>query len=105
MTRPKKVDKHVVDNIVRFGGDLEEERPVDFFFYFPSEYAATQVEIKLINLGFNTNVKYFDYNSNWLLRAVKTMRVSTDRIYELSLWLTKVAEEQGGEYDGWGAPI
>lgn len=33
------------------------------------------------------------------------MKVSTDRIYELSLWFTEIAEKDGGEYDGWGAPV
>ncbi len=33
------------------------------------------------------------------------MKVSTERIYEISLWFERIAEEQGGKYDGWGAPI
>lgn len=105
MTRPKEIDAKVVENIIRFGGDIEKERPVDFFFYFPSEHAATQVEVQLINLGFNTDVHYFEPNEKWSLTANKKMQVSTERIYEISLWFEKVAEEQGGEYDGWGAPI
>lgn len=105
MSRPKEIDEKVVENIVRFGGDIDKERPVDFFFYFPSELAATQVEVKLINLGFYTDVRYFKRNKNWSLTANKKMQVSTERIYEISLWFEKIAEEQGGEYDGWGAPI
>lgn len=62
MSRPKEIDKKVVENIIRFGGDLEEVRPVDFFFYFPNEFAASQVETKLMNLGFETNVRYLDHS-------------------------------------------
>ncbi len=105
MSRPKEIDEKVVENIVRFGGDIDKERVVDFFFYFPSEHAATQVEVKLINLGFETNVYYFDPNEKLSLTANKKMQVSAERIYEASLWFEKIAEEQGGEYDGWGAPI
>lgn len=105
MSRPKEIDAKVVENIIRFGGDIEKERPVDFFFYFPSEHAATQVEVQLINLRFNTDVHYFEPNEKWSLTANKKMQVSTERIYEISLWFEKIAEAQGGEYDGWGAPI
>lgn len=105
MSRPKEIDEKVVENIVRFGGDIEKERPVDFFFYFPSELAATQVEVKLINLGFDTDVYQLKQNERWSLTANKKMQVSTERIYEISLWFENIAEEQGGEYDGWGAPI
>lgn len=105
MSRPKEIDAKVVENIIRFGGDLDEERPVDFFFYFPTEYAATQVEVKLINLGFDTNVYQLEQNEQWSLTANKKMQVSTERIYEISLWFEQIAEEKEGEYDGWGAPI
>jgi hypothetical protein len=105
MSRPKETDAKAVEQIIRFGGDIDKEKPVDFFFYFPTEYAASQVEVKLLNLGFRTDLHYLDKNKKWSLSANKVMKISTDRIYELSLWFNKVAEEQGGEYDGWGAPI
>ncbi|MCP9291686.1 ribonuclease E inhibitor RraB [Gracilimonas sediminicola] len=105
MSRPKEIDAKVVEHIIRFGGDIDKEKPVDFFFYFPTEYAASQVEVKLLNLGFSTDLHYLDKNKKWSLSANKIMKISTDRIYELGLWFNKIAEEQGGEYDGWGAPI
>lgn len=105
MSRPKEIDEKVIENIIRFGGDIDKERPVDFFFYFPSEHAAIQIEVKLINLGFDTNVYYLESNESWSLTAHKKMQVSTERIYEISLWFEKISKEQGGEYDGWGAPI
>lgn len=105
MSRPQQIDEKVVENIIRFGGDIEKERTVDFFFYFPTEYAATQVEVELINLGFYTKVYFFEPSEQWSLNANKKMKVSAERLYEIGVWMEKIAEEQGGEYDGWGTEI
>lgn len=105
MKRPENIDREVVNNITQYGGDLEEERPVDFYLYFPTEHAAVMVEVELINLRFYTEVKFNEYSDDWSLYANKKMRVTTERLEDLGNWMETLAEKHGGNYDGWGTVV
>ncbi|SMO47604.1 ribonuclease E inhibitor RraB [Gracilimonas mengyeensis] len=105
MKRSENINQEVVNNITRFGGDLDEERPVDFFLYFPSEYAAVQVEVELINLRFYTEVRYDELTEDWGLFANKKMNVTTERLEDIGNWMEQLANKYGGQYDGWGTVI
>ncbi len=105
MKRPENLDAAVVQNITKFGGDLEEERGVEFFLYFPTEFDAVMVEVELINLRFYTQVRFNDFSDDWFLYANKKMEVSIERLEDIGNWMEQLAEKNGGEYDGWGTII
>lgn len=95
----------MIRNIARWGGDPDKEHPVEFFMYFPSEHAAVQAEVDMMNLQFFTKVTQNGDKPNWELYAMKSMKVTTERISGMNQWLEQLAGRYRGKYDGWGTVL
>lgn len=100
-----KADLKLIRNIARWGGDLDKEHPVEFFMYFPSEHDAVQAEVDMMNLQFFTKVTQNGNEPNWELYAMKSMKVTTERISGMNRWLEQLAGKHRGKYDGWGTVL
>ena len=76
----------------------------DFAFYFPNESAAKAAEWKLNERGFEVTVEPPDENhEQYLVVAVTTMVPTLSAINALFDEFENLADELGGDYDGWGA--
>jgi regulator of RNase E activity RraB len=99
------IDREVIKNMRLWNSDIESEREVAFYFYFPEEYQAHHAAAKLINLQFETVVSYSEYGDHWLCLATKSMAVSTERLSDLRNWMVELAKKYDGKYDGWETAI
>lgn len=106
MKKPEKVDQWAVNNLENeLGFTLEDNRSVHFYFYFPEEYQAHHAAASLANLQFETEINYSDYSNDWLCLATKQINMTSDRLSGLRNWMEKLAQRNGGKYDGWETMI
>lgn len=105
MKRPEHVDRFALQNLRQLGVELEGERPVDFYFYFPEEYQAYHAAAALTNFRFDTEISYSKYGDRWLCLATKKIHMTSGRLMDLRSWMEDLAERNGGEYDGWETMI
>ncbi len=96
-------DSVVVDNLREAGSDLSRPHAIDFNLYVPTEDAATKIEKQLGAQGFEVIVDQND--EDWSVTATKKMVPDPDEITKVGNSLRKLAEAEGGEYDGWGAAV
>lgn len=101
MEEYKNIDQTALNKLEGKGLEIEGERNVDFYFYFPDELHAHQAGAALQNLQFKTYVCFSEYGNNWLCLATKNIAMSSQRLTELRNWMQDLAERYGGEYDGW----
>lgn len=105
MSSRERAEKAALDNLNVFGSDTERDHPMEFFLYFPEELQAYSAAAQLFNLQFKVNVSFSKSSKDWLCFATKEIKPTSDRMGQLSNFLEKLAEENGGFYDGWGTPI
>ena len=97
-------DAKVLFQLSQHGSDLTKPHKPDFAFYFPNEAAAKSAERKLSEMGFEVSVHPPDKdNEQYLVVAVKTIVPTLEAINALSEEFEDLAEELGGDFDGWGA--
>jgi hypothetical protein len=104
-SRAESWDEKLVGQLRAKGYQPFNDYPVDFFLALPDEAACAAVRGKLEAEGFGVDVRPVE-NANELkfsLHAKKSMRIITPMIQEMTRHLTTVAEEHGGQYDGWTA--
>lgn len=106
MENSEGIDQLALNNLEeKFGFTLEGERLVDFYLYFPEEYQALHAAASLINLQFDTELSYSEYDKLWLCLARKRINMTDDRLTDLRNWIEELAEKNGGKYDGWETMI
>jgi regulator of RNase E activity RraB len=97
-------DAKVLFQLSQHGSDLTKPHRPDFAFYFPTEAAAKTAEWKLTAKDFEVRVELPDEDhEEYLVVAVTTLVPTLKAINALSEEFENLAEELGGEYDGWGA--
>ena len=97
-------DAKVLFHLSEHGSDLTKPHKPDFAFYFPTEAAAKTAEWKLSGKGFEVRVEVPDENhEQYLVVAVATLVPTLKAMNALSAEFEDLAEELGGDYDGWGA--
>ncbi len=104
-SRAESWDEKMVAQMRAKGFQPFNDYPVDFFLALPDEAACTAVRAKLEADGFGVDVRPVEEANElkFSLHAKKTMRIITPMIQEMSRHLSAVAEEHGGQYDGWTA--
>jgi hypothetical protein len=75
------------------------------YLYFPNERAARQVAYALSTCGYSVEHRLGADQVNWLVLAKKLMCLNQAGIAEMRAFLEGVAENNGGEYDGWEAEV
>jgi regulator of RNase E activity RraB len=99
-------NERLVEAIVRHGGELEEERPIDFFFYAENRSDADALANDLEEIGFDsTHVPDDPVDGKWSVQAVRmaTVLEVTDEVFVERI--VRLAAKYLAEFDGWGAPI
>ena len=99
-------NEKIVETIVRHGGELEEERPIDFFFYTDNRADAEALAEDLESIGFDsTHVPDDPIDGKWSVQAVRmgtVLEVTDDTFVERIVRLTA---KYLAEFDGWGTPV
>jgi hypothetical protein len=81
-----------------------EEDFLDHFFEFPTMQGADKAADALRARGWEVTVRKLMEREIWLVQATQPGPIPEDRL-ALHTELTKLAEECGGEYDGWEGPL
>ena len=102
---PKDPDGQVLDQLRRLSSNLGKPHTIEFFLYFPTQQAADTVRELLTRKGFSAEVSKAAAGSDWLCLAVKEMLPKHSDLVILRTELSGLAEEFGGNYDGWGTPV
>lgn len=99
-------DAKVLLQLAQHGADLAKPHEPDFALIIPSEADAQLAAGRLSGLGFSVDVYPCDEAEDgfWVV-AKKTMVLELAVLQKLSVQLQQLAEEYGGDYDGWGAEV
>jgi Regulator of ribonuclease activity B/FHA domain len=100
-----KPDAKILAKLQKAGSDLTRPHPVEFFLYFPSEASARSAAGQIQAGGFEVRVEQAGSGPAWLCKADKLMVPSLRVMTDLRGKFTKLADQLGGEYDGWGSQV
>lgn len=71
------------------------------YLYFPESGKAHEIGARLQSEGFEVEVSHSAYGDNWLVLALSEMPDAEEEMLRQRKALTAIAEDAGGEYDGW----
>jgi histidinol-phosphate/aromatic aminotransferase/cobyric acid decarboxylase-like protein len=96
-------DARLVQNLRAAGGNSFTPYEVDFFFGLPDEAACSAVRGILEPEGFAVDARAAvgEAASGYSLHARKHLRISVGEMQEHSKRFRALAEQFGGNYDGW----
>jgi hypothetical protein len=69
--------------------------------YFPSEHKAREAARRMTASGFQVEVRHGADGASWLALARQVKIPTEDYISEIRPFFEGIAEDLGGEYDGW----
>jgi len=92
-------DMHLVALLESKGDDLVTPRPVDHFAVFAEKREAEQFMRMAAKHEFET--RFGESDENVLVIATREDPVDLESIQEVTALLSNLAEQEGGEYDGW----
>jgi hypothetical protein len=96
-------DARVLAHLARLGCDPSEPRESRHFLYLPAQDGAEAVARALGADGWSTSIERSE--GAWLVVATRARALTLDVVRETRARLAALAEEHGGLYDGWEAPI
>lgn len=102
------MNRHVIDNLVKNGDKLTKSREVDHWIYFKTDQDRKLFLDKIKSTGFTIVNKSCDKNWGkyiYGLQIKKVSKVDCDSMDDYVLYLSKMADETNGEYDGWETQI
>jgi hypothetical protein len=102
------LDLQVVRKLVEHGDPLTPKRDVRHFAYFPDQAAAKAFAARAAQMGFKTELHKSDRAEEkkpWSICAARDDSVEHPQISEITGELAEIADELGGEYDGWEAML
>lgn len=94
-------DEAVLNLLRRGSADLSKERLIRFYFYFPIRKTARTALGKLQELGFSAECIERSGKAGWLCLVSKEVVPRLAELIRLHRLLDRIAEQLGGEYDGW----
>jgi regulator of ribonuclease activity B len=96
----------VLFHLAKQGSDLTKPHKSDFTFFFENETAAKAAEWKLSEPGFDVTIFPPDTeHERYEVMAVKTFVPELEELNKLTQEFEELAEELGGDFDGWGAEV
>ena len=96
-------DARLVADLRRMGANAFTPYEVDFFFSLPDDAACSSLSKTLEPEGFAVNARAMgnDTGGGYSLNARKHLRVSVAEMQDYSKRFRVLAEQLGGQYDGW----
>jgi hypothetical protein len=95
----------VLTQLRRNGSDTSKAHDFDFYLYLPAEAAARQAGQRLTTSNYHVEVRPAAKGTDWLCLAKTTLTPDTAPLAEIGTLLTKLAQDFGGEFDGWESDI
>lgn len=102
---PQDPDSLVVEQLRKAGADLAKPTEVVVYLYFPSETIAAAAGRRLQELGVAQVEVSASIDGSWLCKGTVQMVPELHAIRQLTARSQRVADELGGEYDGWEAAV
>jgi hypothetical protein len=99
------LDDQTRGQLAKAGGDLTKPTDVVNYLYLPDEPRAQKAGAELSAAGFTVVVRRAATGANWLTKANRDMVPSADNIAQMRALFERLANELGGEYDGWEAAV
>ncbi len=98
-----------IDKRVEEGDDIEIERRVDHWLYFPTKGGRDQARDESERLGYavlSANDEPGDQDGHpWSLHLEHFSDVRVNTMFRVVTQLVELARSHGGFHDGWGAPV
>lgn len=96
-------DARLVADLRTAGANAFTPYEVDFFFSLPDETACSSLSKALEPEGFVVNSRAMgsDTGGGYSLNARKRLRISVSEMQDHSKRFRELAEQLGGQYDGW----
>jgi regulator of RNase E activity RraB len=94
-------DRVVLQQLREAGSDLSKPHQIEFYLYFPTEETAGKAAEKLEAEGFEGEMRRAPDLTRWMCLVYQQMVPELPKIAALKRRLGKLAQEFGGEYDGW----
>jgi histidinol-phosphate/aromatic aminotransferase/cobyric acid decarboxylase-like protein len=95
-------DARLVQELRAAGANAFTPYEVDFFFSLPDETACSSISKALEPEGFVVNARVMGADTGgYSLNARKHLRVSVSEMQDYSKRFRLLAEQLGGQYDGW----
>ena len=98
------MDRRVVAQLAEHGDRLEVPRPVDHFIGFEDAKSRDAFMAAARERGFTAEEGGSD-GDTFPVQLIRIDPVELDHIHDVVMELIELADEHGGDYDGWGAPI
>ena len=102
MRFPKDENGDVLRRMHKAGMDLLAEHNIDFCHLFSTKSKANAMARRCRKIGVNAVVEENDVVGGWDVRCIVSMVPTHAAITETELKLGQIAEQCGGEADGWG---
>ncbi|MDQ6945682.1 MAG: ribonuclease E inhibitor RraB [Actinomycetota bacterium] len=99
--RPSKGDAAAIEELERAGSHVDAPHELRHYLYFPEKRSAEATAGRLAQLGFEVSV--LRREDQWAVIARHKLVPSAANLENVRQRLEKVAEDSGGEYDGWEA--
>ena len=101
---PDDDNGNVLWQMAEDGDDLTVAHEIEYSIAFKSEEQADQCALYLLKE--EQKISLFEdtegESSEWIITIYVYMEPEHSDIVDLEEWFTKIAEQHGGEYDGWG---
>jgi regulator of RNase E activity RraB len=95
-------DALVLDHLTRMGCDPGAARECRHYFYVPYEVGARAVVTSLVHDGWDADCEEMR-DTTWLVTATTMAALDHSVVRDTRVRLEALAEDHGGEYDGWEA--
>ncbi len=101
---PNDDNGDVLWQMAQDGDDLTEAHEIEYSIAFTDKAKAEQCALFLLNeeQKISLFIDEESENQEWIITIYVYMEPEYSDIVDLEEWFTKIANEHGGEYDGWG---
>ncbi len=101
---PNDDNGDVLWQMAQDGDDLTEAHEIEYSIAFTDKAKAEQCALFLLHeeQKISLFIDEESENQEWIITIYVYMEPEYSDIVDLEEWFTKIANEHGGEYDGWG---
>ena len=101
---PNDDNGDVLWQMAQDGDDLTEAHEIEYSIAFTDKVKAEQCALFLLKekKKISLFIDEESENQEWIITIYVYMEPEYSDIVDLEEWFTKIANEHGGEYDGWG---
>ena len=101
---PNDDNGDVLWQMAQDGDDLTEAHEIEYSIAFTDKAKAEQCALFLLHEEQKISLFIDEESDNqeWIITIYVYMEPEYSDIVDLEEWFTKIANEHGGEYDGWG---